>query len=86
MQTSVFFVSEDDEVRRVVRYIFNLGISGVPVVKNKKLIGIVTEKDILSRLFPSISQVMEEGMHADLFDEIEHNLSFLLPKKIKEVG
>lgn len=50
MQTSVLRVSEDTSIKEVARIIFSTGISGAPVVNGKKLVGIITEEDILSQV------------------------------------
>lgn len=85
MQTSIVTVSEDTPLREVERLIFSLGIAGVPVVKAKKLIGIVTEQDILSRLYPTVQDIIEDYTHARNFDEMENNVSKLFYTPVKEI-
>ncbi len=49
--------------------------SSVPVVdKNKKLLGIVTEKDLLRRVYPSQSEVIENFFEASKFLEMEDRI------------
>lgn len=52
MQSSVLWVPFDTPVKEVARTIFTTGISGLPVLKDKKLVGIITEEDILSHMYP----------------------------------
>ena len=40
-------------------------LSGLPVVSGGKLVGFVAEKDVLSRLFPSLSDLMESMATVD---------------------
>lgn len=63
MQTSVIRVSEDTPIKEVARIIFSTGISGAPVLSGKKLVGIITEEDILSK-------VSSSNRNGDLLDEL----------------
>src|SRR5579859_5511018 len=78
MHTALTSVSEDTPVKEVLRLMFTLGISGLPVLRDKKLVGIVTEQDILSRLFPSMRELMEDYVHASDFESMEKNLNSYL--------
>lgn len=85
MHKTIVSVREDEPVRTVVRLIFNLGIGGVPVLVGKKLVGIVTEEDILGKLFPSIKDFMEDYVHSRRFEDMEDNLHGLLDKPVKSI-
>ncbi|MCL4352916.1 CBS domain-containing protein [Patescibacteria group bacterium] len=85
MQKTVVTVSPDQKIKEVARIIFNLGISGVPVVKGGKLIGIVTEQDILIKLYPSMQDLIEDYVHAKSFEAMEHNLKNIFDMSIKEL-
>src|SRR5680860_196984 len=85
MQTHVITVKEQDSLKEVGRLIFSLGISAIPVVKGKKFIGIVTQKDILSKLYPSMNELAEDYVHARNFEEMENNLSSLLNLQISKI-
>lgn len=85
LHRSVIFVTPDTPLKEVARLIFSLGIAGVPVVKGTKLVGIVTEQDILSRIYPSIQDLDEDYIHARNFDEMEKNLLFLLETPVKDI-
>ena len=54
MSKQVDFVSTNTSVKDVCRLIFGRGINGVPVCKGKKVVGFVTERDILSKFYTSI--------------------------------
>lgn len=85
MQRSVVTVSEDTPLREIGRLIFSLGIAGLPVVKEKKLVGVVTEKDILSKFHPSVAEYMEDPVHAGDFESMERNLREYLQVPAKAI-
>lgn len=85
MQKHLLSVSEDTPVREVSRMIFSLGIAGVPVVKEGKLVGIVTEHDILSKLYPTIQELDEDYIHARDFESMEKNLKGILYEPVKKI-
>jgi len=71
MSTSVDSVGPNTKVKDVCRIIFGRGINGVPVCKNKKIIGFITEKDILSKFFPSMQEYVEDPFHEGNFVQME---------------
>lgn len=77
MSTQVDFVSVNTKVKDVARLIFGAGINGVPVCNKRKVIGFITERDILAKFFPSIQEFVEEPLQAGDFEGME--------KKINEV-
>lgn len=85
MQKSIFSVSEDVPLKEVGRMIFSLGIAGVPIVKGTKLVGIVTEQDILSKMFPSMQDLVEDYVHAKDFKTMEKNLADLLKTPVSRI-
>lgn len=85
MQRSVVTVSEETPIKEVGRLIFSLGIAGLPVVKDKKLVGIVTEEDILRKMHPSVADYMEDPIHAGDFVSMEKNLVEILNTPAKEI-
>ncbi len=50
MTKGPFVVSPDDDVYTAAILMVRHGISGIPVVRNKKLVGIVTKSDIVNVL------------------------------------
>lgn len=85
MQKNPVKMDEGQPIRQAVRLIFNLGISAVLVTRNNKLTGIITEEDILQRLFPSVRDFMEDYVHARSFDLMETNLISILDRPVKEI-
>jgi len=85
MQTQVDFVEKDIPLRGVARLIFGRGINGVPVCKGKKVVGFVTERDILSKFYPSIQDYMEDPVHSADFEGMEKKLDEILDLPVSEI-
>lgn len=85
MRTTIFSVSEDTPLKEVGRLIFSLGKAGIPIIKGKKLVGIVTEKDILSKMYPSMGDLVTDYAHARNFEKMEDSLKELLNTKVKDI-
>lgn len=83
MTKNVVTVEEEIPLKEVLRLIFSLGIGGMPVVRGKKVIGIITDEDILSRVFPSVRDVIQDFGRASDFEEMEKNIVDLLEKPVK---
>ncbi|MDO8657403.1 MAG: CBS domain-containing protein, partial [Candidatus Levybacteria bacterium] len=71
MSTQVNTVSPDTSVSSVAQIIFGHNINGVPVVKDRKLVGFITERDILSRFYPSMQEYVEDPVSARDFEGME---------------
>ena len=58
-------VGPEDDVEVAAKYIYNYKIGGIPVVQGKKLVGIITESDIL-RAFIDMMGVMTATSRVDV--------------------
>ncbi len=85
MQRSVDFVAPDIPLIGVARLIFGRGINGVPVCKGKKVVGFVTERDILSKFYPSMQEYMEDPIHSADFEGMEKKLDEILVLPVSEI-
>jgi len=85
MQKKPTALDENKPIRDVVRIIFEHKISAVPVLREKELVGIVTEEDILTRLFPSVKEVMEDFTHARSYESVEEKYKEMLLKPVKSI-
>lgn len=75
MNTDVDFVRTDNTVKEVSRLIFGRGINGVPVIdKDGRLAGFITEKDIVSRFYPSVQEFIEDPVNTKDFEVMERNI------------
>lgn len=75
MSTHVDVVSTTTKVDDVCRLIFGRGINGVPVCKGRKLVGFITERDILSKFYPSMDEYMEDPVHSADFEAMEEKVA-----------
>lgn len=75
MSAHVDFVSKDTKIKDVVLLIFGRGINGVPVCENKKVIGFITEKDILAQFYPSEKEYFEDPFREGNFELMEEKTS-----------
>lgn len=75
MSKQVDYVASDTSVKDVCRIIFGRGINGVPVCKGKKVVGFITEHDILSKFYPSMQEYMEDPVHTADFEGMEEKAS-----------
>lgn len=78
MQTDVVHVSPETPLREVARLIFGYGINGVAVCSNKRLIGMITERDILAQFYPSMREYIEDSLHARDFEGMEERARDIL--------
>ncbi len=78
MSKQVDFVTTDTSVRDISRLIFGRGINGVPVCKGKKVVGFITEKDILAKFYPTMQEYMEDPVHARDFENLEKRIPEIL--------
>ncbi|MCL5970696.1 MAG: CBS domain-containing protein [Patescibacteria group bacterium] len=78
MSKQIDFVTSDTDVEHIARLIFGHNINGVPVVKDKKLVGFITERDILSKFYPSMQEYVEDPVLARDFEGMEEKISEIL--------
>lgn len=88
-QKKIGYTTPDSNLSDAAKFIFGHKHQGIPVVKikgrNKKLVGFITEQDILSQLFPKVSDIIEDYVHERDFEEMEKNVKIVLTKKVKDV-
>ncbi|RJQ38392.1 CBS domain-containing protein [Candidatus Microgenomates bacterium] len=85
MQKQVDFVTISTSVREVSKLIFGHGINGLPVCKGKKIVGFVTERDILAKFYPSMEEYMEDPVVARDFEGMEKNVSEILSFPVEKI-
>ena len=84
MHKQIITVSPNDQISEVARIIFNAGVSGVPVVQQNKLLGMVTEEDLLRSMFPTLQDVLESSAGSRNYQTMEEQLGIIIHQK--EVG
>lgn len=87
MQKKVDFVTPETSLRQASKMIFGKAHMGFPVVskKSKKLVGFITDQDIISQCFPSIKDYVEDVVHAQDFSAMEKKLKDIMNLKVKDV-
>lgn len=84
MHRSVITVTEDVSLKEAGRLIFTLGIAGVPVIRGKRLVGVVTERIILSKMHPTLEDLIDDYVHARNFDSMIKNIHNVLEATVGE--
>ena len=87
MQRKVDYVTPKTPLRRTVKLIFGKRHSGLPVVgeKDKKLVGFITDQDILSQCFPSMRDYIDDVVHEGDFSAMEKKLKEIINLKVEDV-
>lgn len=62
-------VTADTKLLEVVSLMCLFRYSGLPVVEGEKLVGIIAEKDVLHRMFPTLEEVMD-GISSPDYDKM----------------
>jgi CBS domain-containing protein len=85
MSKHVDYVSVDATVRDVFRLIFGRGINGVPVCEGKNVIGFITGRDILGKLYPSMQEYMEDPVHSSDFRGMEKKIAEIFALTVDKI-
>lgn len=86
MSKQVDYVFVDTKLKDVARLIFGRSVNGVPVVdRKKKLVGFVTEKDILSKFYPSVQEYIEDPFHSSDFEKMERKVDDILEITVDKI-
>lgn len=88
MQKKVDYVTPETSLHQAVKIIFGKAHMGLPVVasqKSRKLVGFVTDQDILSQCFPSIKEYVDDVVHAGDFSAMEQKLKEIMHLKVEDV-
>ena len=84
MTTGVRSVTPDTPLAEVVSRMCLNRYSGLPVVEGTRLVGIVAEKDVLARMFPSLEELME-GMASINLDEMMERYKLVVQLKVSDI-
>ncbi len=85
MSKTVDYVSTSTKIKDVCRIIFGRGINGVPVCKKKKVIGFITERDILSKFYPSVHEYTDDPFREGNFEKMEENIEQIFALTADEI-
>ena len=84
MTTNLRAVTSDLKLGAVVSLMCIYRYSGIPVVDEGKLVGIVAESDVLGRIFPKLEDVMT-GMSTIDYDQQIKQYNDVVNIRVKEV-
>lgn len=86
MNTNVITVDPGSSLKEVGRLLFGNRINAVLVVnKEKKLVGLLTDKDIISKFYPSYEEYVYDYIHATNFDLMEEKAQKVLFQKAEGI-
>ena len=84
MTTNVRTVSSDKKLGEVVSLMCIYRYSGIPVIDDGKLVGTVSESDILGKMFPKLEDLMDSMSTVD-YDEQMNQYSDVVSITVKDV-
>jgi len=86
MSCGVKSISPDTKLVEVASLMCLYRYSGLPVVDDGKLVGLIAEKDVLHRLFPSLEDLMEAGGMASVdLDKMMNQYKDVLTLKAEDL-
>ena len=86
MSRKVHFISSDDSFQKIIKLLSKRKISGLPV-KNKKgkVVGVISEKDLFHKLFPSQKAFYKDPEYFMNFDRLERDAKSVLKIPAKRI-
>jgi len=84
MTTNLRTVTSDKKLGEVVSMMCIYRYSGIPVVDDGKLVGTVSESDVLGRMFPKLEDLMD-NMSGVNYDDQMNQYSEVVNVSVKEV-
>lgn len=85
MSKEVISLKPDTTVKDAVKSLFQLRISGLPVIENERLVGMFTEKDILQYILPSYIEKIGSFVYTEGSKVIKRKLMELANLKVADL-
>ena len=85
MARSVRTVTPETPLVEVVSLMCLYRFSGLPVLEDDRLVGIIAEKDVLARMFPTLEELMEGGMGNVDLDQMMGRYKDVVRLKVADV-
>lgn len=89
MTTDVIVVNPDTPVKEIAEIMLKNRIGGVPVVENERLVGIVTEEDLIMKNvrihFPTYIQLLDAVIYLESLKKYEEELRRAVGATAKDV-
>lgn len=85
MKKKVLSVTPETVLEEIWSLIFKKGIHALPVIdKQQKLLGIIAEEDLLTKIYPDYSEIIADINHFDL-TSLENQVKKMRQLKAKDV-
>ena len=78
-------VTPESDLLEVVSLMCLYRYSGLPVMEEGELVGFIAEKDVLHKLFPTLEDMMSDGLGSVDFDEMMSKYKGVVNLKVKEL-
>ncbi|MHB9094667.1 MAG: CBS domain-containing protein [Eubacteriales bacterium] len=86
MSSNVISITPDDDVKRAATLICLKKISGIPVVDGSgKLIGMISEKDVLRAIYPTYQELFENPEEFKAYADLRRRYGETTNLKVSEV-
>ncbi len=85
MSRSVRSVTPDTKLLDVASLMCLYRFSGLPEVEGDDLVGIIAEKDVLHRLFPTLEDLIGDGMRSVDLDQMMGQYKDVMTLKVSDV-
>ncbi len=86
MTEVIFTVQPEDSLRKAAEIIVKYRIAGLPVVdEEKRLVGVLSEKDILKTIYPSYDEFNMETLASMNFEDMEDRYRDISKIKVKDI-
>lgn len=85
MSKQIDFVTPDTLVKEVCHRIFLGGINTLPICKGNKLVGVITERDILAQFYPTMREYVEDPVHLSDFEQMEKKVTEIFTLKAERI-
>ena len=87
MQKKVAYITTGASVLDAAHLIFGKHHMGLPVCVGvqKKLVGFLTDQDIISKCFPSMKEYVEDVVHVRDFEAMEGKLKEIMKMNVKDL-
>jgi len=85
MTASPRTVTPDTGLLEVVSLMCLYRYSGLPVMEGEEMVGFIAEKDVLHRMFPTLEDMMTEGLGSVDLDEMMGRYKDVVNLKVKDL-
>lgn len=85
MSRSVITLTPEDDVKKAAALICLKKISGIPVIDNGKIVGMISEKDVLKAIYPTYQEFFENPEDFRVFADLRRRYSETTNLKVRQI-